>query len=65
MRREQGQWLRFFLETGCQLVIDRDSVSYGFILSAKGRPVTKTYNSVHGGDYLGELDEYFSLRRSQ
>jgi hypothetical protein len=44
------------------LIIDRDSVSYGFILSAKGRPIATTYNSVHSGDYLGELNEYFSLR---
>jgi hypothetical protein len=46
---------------GCPLVIDRDTVSYGYILSATGRSITKTYNSVHGGDYLGELREYFSL----
>jgi hypothetical protein len=44
------------------LTIDRDSVNYGIILSGKGRPVAKTYNSVHSGDYLGELDDYFSLR---
>ncbi|MDO6432634.1 hypothetical protein Q4E93_18660 [Flavitalea sp. BT771] len=43
------------------LIIDRDSVSYGFILSGKGRPIAKTYNSVHSGDYLGELNEYFSF----
>jgi len=42
------------------LIIDRDTVSYGFILSATGRPIAKTYNSVHSGDYLIELDEYFS-----
>jgi hypothetical protein len=44
------------------LIIDRDSVSYGFILSAKGKPIAVTYNSVHSGNYLGELDDYFSLR---
>jgi hypothetical protein len=43
------------------LIIDRDSVSYGFILSAKGRPIDKYYNSVHSGNYLGEIDEYFWL----
>ena len=43
------------------LIIDRDSVSYGFILSAKGRPIAKTYNSVHSGNYVGEIEEYFSL----
>ena len=41
------------------LIIDRDTVNYGFILSATGRPIAKTYNSVHSGDYLGELDDYF------
>jgi hypothetical protein len=43
------------------LIIDRDTVSYGFILSAKGRPIAATYNAVHSGNYLGELDKYFSL----
>lgn len=43
------------------LIIDRDTVSYGYILSAPGKPIAKTYNSVHSGDYLGELNEYFFL----
>jgi len=43
------------------LIIDRDSVSYGFILSAKGRPIAQTYNSVHSGNYVGEIEEYFFL----
>ncbi|HSZ32398.1 MAG TPA: hypothetical protein VK772_03760 [Puia sp.] len=43
------------------LIIDRDTVNYGYILSAPGRPIAKTYNSVHSGDYLGELEEYFFL----
>ena len=54
---------RFICISDCKngpLIIDRDSVSYGFILSARGRPIAKTYNSVHSGDYLGEIDEYFS-----
>jgi hypothetical protein len=56
---------RFICISDCKdgpVFIDRDSVSYGFILSAKERPIAKTYNSVHSGDYLGEIDEYFSLR---
>ena len=55
---------RFICISDCKdgpLIIDRDSVSYGFILSAKGRPIAKTYNSVHSGDFLEEIDEYFSL----
>ena len=43
------------------LIIDRDSVSYGFILSEKGKAISKTYNSVHSGNYIGEIEEYFSL----
>jgi hypothetical protein len=43
------------------LIIDRDSVSYGFILSARGKPIAQTYNSVHSGDYVGEIEEYFFL----
>ena len=56
---------RFICISDCKngpVIIDRDSVSYGFILSAKQRPIAKTYNSVHSGDYIGEIDEYFSLR---
>jgi hypothetical protein len=55
---------RFICISDCingPLTIDRDSVSYGYILSAKGRPIAKTFNSVHSGDYLGEIDEYFFL----
>jgi hypothetical protein len=43
------------------LIIDRDSVSYGYILSAKGKAISKTYNSVHSGNYVGEIEDYFSL----
>ncbi len=44
------------------LIINRDSVSYGYILSAKGKAISKTYNSVHSGNYVGEIEEYFSLQ---
>lgn len=44
---------------GGPLIIDRDSVSYGYIISAKGRPTAKTYNEVRSGNYLGEIEEYF------
>jgi hypothetical protein len=55
---------RFICISDCKngpLIIDRDSVSYGFILSAKGRPIANTFNSVHSGDYLREIGEYFFL----
>jgi hypothetical protein len=43
----------------CPLVIDRDSVDYGYILSGKGKKIATTYNSVHSGDYMGEINDYF------
>jgi hypothetical protein len=46
---------------GCPLVIDRDTVDYGYILSGKGKSITTTYNSVHSGDYLDEISGYFGL----
>ncbi|MDP4149795.1 MAG: hypothetical protein Q8927_10805 [Bacteroidota bacterium] len=48
---------------GGPLVIDRDTVSYGYILSGKGKKIATEYNSVHSGNYLGEIDEYFGLVR--
>lgn len=52
---------------GGPLVIDRDTVNYGFITSAKGKHIAKVYNSVHmrdynkvrRGDYMEEIDSYF------
>jgi hypothetical protein len=41
------------------LINNRDSVNYGYILSGRGRAITTSYNSVHSGDYLGEIDDYF------
>jgi hypothetical protein len=46
------------------LVIDRDSVNCGYILSRQGHAIASSYNSVHSGDYLGELNEYFSMSQS-
>lgn len=43
----------------CPLVIDRDSTDYGYILSGKGKKIDSSYNSVHSGHYLGEIDNYF------
>jgi hypothetical protein len=47
---------------GGPLTIDRDTVNYGYILSGAGMAVLTTYNEVHSGNYLQELDEYFALR---
>ncbi|TDW99261.1 hypothetical protein [Dinghuibacter silviterrae] len=44
---------------GGPLLVDRDTVSYGIILSAKGKSIYTSYNSVHSGDYLQDIDSYF------
>lgn len=46
----------------CPLTIDRDTVNFGVILSAEGKALRTTYNSVHGGDYLQEIAAYFNGR---
>jgi len=45
----------------CPLTIDRDTIDYGVILSAKNKPVRTTYGQVHSGDYLQDVNEYFSI----
>jgi hypothetical protein len=44
---------------GGPLLIDRDTVNYGFIMSARGKQIDHVYNSVHSGDYREEIDSYF------
>jgi hypothetical protein len=54
---------RYILIKDCKggpLLIDRDSVNVGYILSTTGKPIQTSYNSVHSGDYLGEIDEYLA-----
>jgi len=53
---------RYILIKDCKdgpLLIDRDTVTYGYIMSAPGKPIASVYNSVHSGNYLTELDDYF------
>lgn len=45
---------------GCPMVIDRDTVNYGYILTGKGMKPKYVYHTVHSGDYLGEIRDYFS-----
>lgn len=55
---------RYILIRDCKggpLLIDRDSIDYGVILSGTGKSIKTDYNDVHSLDYLGEIDEYFSL----
>lgn len=44
------------------LVVDRDSINYGLILTRKGN-VIQTSAFVHSGDYLAEVDAYFKVRK--
>jgi hypothetical protein len=43
---------------GCPITIDRDSVNYGFILSAAGKKHILS-RSVHSHAYIPEIEEYF------
>jgi hypothetical protein len=49
----------------CPIIIDRDTVNYGVILSANGRKIETRYNEVHSGDYLQSVEEYFYLEGHQ
>ena len=44
------------------LVVDRDSINYGLILTRKGYAI-HTITFVHSGDYLAEVDAYFKVRK--
>ncbi len=44
------------------LVVDRDSINYGLLLTRKGY-VIQTSAFVHSGDYLAEVDAYFKVRK--
>jgi hypothetical protein len=53
---------RYILIKDCKdgpLLIDRDTVTYGYIMTAPGKPIASEYNSVHSGNYLREMDDYF------
>lgn len=47
---------------GGPLMIDRDTVNYGYIISGIGMPVSAKYNDIHSGNYIQEINEYFALR---
>jgi hypothetical protein len=47
---------------GGPMIIDRDSVNYGIILSSKDRKPEMKFNEVHSGDYLQDVNEYFHLK---
>jgi hypothetical protein len=47
----------------CPVLIDRDTVNYGIILSGKDRAIRTTYNEVHGGNYVQDVDDYFDIKK--
>lgn len=47
---------------GCPMKIDRDTVNYGYILTGNGRRPATSYNTVHSGDYLQEIRDFFGNR---
>ena len=49
----------------CPVIIDRDTVNYGYILSGKGRSLETKYKEVHSGDYQQEIEKYFDLKKPQ
>lgn len=46
----------------CPLLIDRDSINYGYILSGKKLELKTNYSQVHSGNYLQEINEYFKIK---
>lgn len=48
--------------TECPLIIDRDSIDYGVIFSAKGQSIKTIYESIHS-NYLQEAEAYFRTRQ--
>ena len=45
----------------CPLTIDRDTINYGLILTAKNNEI-KINTFIHSGDYLYDIDEYFNIK---
>lgn len=45
----------------CPPWMDRDSVNYGYVMTGPGRKPLMAINTVHGGDYLQEIHEYFGI----
>lgn len=55
---------RYVHFSGCYTCIpwiDRDSVNYGYLMTGPGRKPETAINTVHGGDYLQEIHEYFGI----
>ena len=44
------------------LVVDRDTINYGLVLTRKGYAI-QTSTFVHSGDYLAEVDDYFKVKK--
>jgi hypothetical protein len=45
----------------CPSWMDRDSINYGYVMTGPGRKPMMAINTVHSGDYLEELHEYYRI----
>lgn len=47
----------------CPLLIDRDTIDYGYIFSSKNKRI-KMSSFIHSWNYLPEVNDYFDLKES-
>ena len=45
----------------CGPWMDRDSINYGYVMTGPGRKPVMAINTVHSGDYLQEIHEYYGI----
>ncbi|MGB4772643.1 MAG: hypothetical protein WBP58_14345 [Chitinophagaceae bacterium] len=45
----------------CTPWMDRDSINYGYVMTGPGRKPMMAINTVHGGDYLQEIHEFYGI----
>lgn len=56
-----SRYIHFVSCATCTPWMDRDSINYGYVMTGPGRKPVMAINTVHGGDYLQELHEYFGI----
>jgi hypothetical protein len=55
---------RYIHFSGCATCgpwMDRDSINYGYVMTGPGRKPVMAINTVHSGDYLQEIHEYYGI----
>lgn len=48
----------------CPQTIDRDTINYGVLLTAKGKEI-KLQTNLHSGNYLQDVDAYFNINQQK